>query len=132
MLELALRLVLSLAVVLGLLALVAKVAARRFRGGQDALVQVVHRQQISRGAAVSVVTVGSRVLVLGTTEQQVRVLTELDPAELDEDLTPGEVLTLLPTTGGSNGDPTFVLPPAPRPAGAHRAAPRGEASPRGT
>ena len=47
---------------------------------------MLHRQHLSRGAAVSVVTVGTRVLVLGTTEHQVRVLTELDPDEVVEHL----------------------------------------------
>ena len=72
MLELAIRLVFSLAVVLGLLLLLTKVGARRFRGNRDAMVQVLHRQHLSRGSTVSVVTVGTRVLVLGTTEHQVR------------------------------------------------------------
>jgi flagellar protein FliO/FliZ len=130
MLELAIRLVFSLAVVLGLLFLLTKVGARRFRGNKDALVQVVHRQHLSRGTAVSVVTVGSRVLVLGTTEHQVRVLAELDPDEVAEhlpetiagDLTgdlSGDVLTLVPSAGGP------IELPSPRPAGAHRAAAPG-------
>ncbi|WP_181313141.1 flagellar biosynthetic protein FliO [Nocardioides campestrisoli] len=85
MLELALRLVFSLAVVLGLLLLLARFGARRFKGGAGSLVQVVHRQPLTRGSSVAVVTVGSRVLVLGTTEQQVTLLTELDPEELLDD-----------------------------------------------
>jgi flagellar protein FliO/FliZ len=80
--ELAVRLVFSLAVVVGLLLLVVRVGAKRFRGSADALVNVVHRQALSRTSAVAVVTVGSRVLVLGTTEQNVQLLTELDPEEL--------------------------------------------------
>lgn len=82
MLELTIRLVFSLAVVVGLLLLLARLGAKRFAGSAGSLVQVVHRQPLSRTSAVSVVTVGSRVLVLGTTEQQVTVLTELDPEEL--------------------------------------------------
>jgi flagellar protein FliO/FliZ len=101
MLELTLRLVFSLAVVLGLLALLARVGGRRFKGGRDAMIRVVHRQAISRGSAISVVTVGSRVLVLGTTEQQVRVLAELDPEELEE----ADVLSLVP-----DGDPLDQAP----------------------
>jgi flagellar protein FliO/FliZ len=92
MLELAIRLVFSLAVVVGLLLLLAKFAGRRFSGGKDALITVVHRQHLSRGSAVSVVSVGSRVLVLGTTEHQVSVLAELDPEEVAEHLT-GETAT---------------------------------------
>jgi len=94
MLELTIRLVVSLSIVVGLLLLLAKFGARKFRGNSSALVHVVHRQALSRTSSVSVVTVGSRVLVLGTTEQQISVLTELDPDELELD----EVteLTLVP------------------------------------
>lgn len=82
MVELVVRLVLSLGIVLGLLVLVARVGAKRFRGSSGSMVHVVHRQALSRSSAIAVVTVGSRVLVLGTTEQQVQLLTELDPEEL--------------------------------------------------
>jgi flagellar protein FliO/FliZ len=83
MLELTLRLVVSLAIVVGLLLLLARFGARRFHGQAGALVRVVHRQPLSRTSAVAVVTVGSRVLVLGTTEQHVSILTELEPEDLD-------------------------------------------------
>jgi flagellar protein FliO/FliZ len=83
MLELTIRLIVSLAIVVGLLLLLARFGARRFRGQAGALVRVVHRQPLSRTSAVAVVTVGSRVLVLGTTEHQVSILTELEPEELD-------------------------------------------------
>jgi len=86
MLELTIRLVVSLAIVVGLLLLLARFGARKFRGNSGALVHVVHRQALSRTSSVSVVTVGSRVLVLGTTEQQISVLTELDPDELELEL----------------------------------------------
>ena len=114
MLELTVRLIASLAVVVGLLLLLAKVSGRRMRGRAGSLVQVVHRQPLSRSSAVSVVTVGSRVLVLGTTEHQVTVLTELDHDELASDL------VLVPGEADEDGDPTTVpvlLPPTP--IGAH-------------
>jgi len=85
MVELVVRLVFSLAVVLGMLILLARFSQKRFRGSREALIHVRHRQPLSRGASIAVVTVGSRVLVLGTTEQQVQLLTELDPEELDLD-----------------------------------------------
>lgn len=110
MLELTLRLVFSLAVVLGLLLLIAKLGSRRFRGQHGALVQVLHRQPLTRGTSVSVVAVGSRVLVLGTTEQQVRVLAELDP---DEVALPQELLEV-------EAEVVPAAPAAPAP-GAHRA-----------
>jgi len=81
--ELAIRLVFSLAIVVGIVLLLAKVAGRRFTGRSGAAIQVVHRQQLTRGSAISVVTVGTRVLVLGTTDHQVSLLTELEPDELE-------------------------------------------------
>lgn len=86
MLELTIRLIVSLAIVVGLLLLLARFGARRFRGQAGAMVRVVHRQPLSRTSSVAVVTVGSRVLVLGTTEHQVSILTELEPEELDLEL----------------------------------------------
>jgi flagellar protein FliO/FliZ len=107
MLELTLRLVFSLAVVLGLLLLIARISSRRFRGQSDSLVRVIHRQPLSRNNAVCVVAVGTRILVLGTTEHQVRVLAELDPEEIED---PGAI-------------PSLTEAPRPRPlsGGAHRA-----------
>ena len=113
MLELAVRLILSLSVVLGLLLLLARIGGRKFRGKGDAMVQILHRQHLTRGTSISVVSVGSRVLVLGTTEQQVRVLTELDPSEIalpetelalvedaDEDAEP-KAITARPSRGNT-------------------------------
>ena len=123
MLELTLRLVFSLAVVVGLLLLLARLGSRRFRGQHGALVRVLHRQPLTRTTSVSVVAVGSRVLVLGTTEQQVRVLTELDPEELGD----VRALTLVPTPSAT-ASPVPSGAPAPAAPGAHRA----ETSPQGT
>jgi flagellar protein FliO/FliZ len=97
MLELTLRLIVSLAIVVGLLLLLARFGARRFHGQAGALVRVVHRQPLSRTTAVAVVTVGTRVLVLGTTEQQVTILTELEPDEIDVEV-PDEPETRRPAT----------------------------------
>jgi flagellar protein FliO/FliZ len=82
MIELTVRLVASLAIVVGLLLLTAKVAGKRFTARAGAPVRVVHRQALSRGSAVAVVEVGGRTLVLGTTEHQVSLLTELDADDL--------------------------------------------------
>ena len=110
MLELTVRLVLSLSLVLGLMLLLARVVSRRTRGRRGDLVRVLHRQPLSRGSSVSVVSVGSRVLVLGTTEHQVQVLTELEPGELGELGQLGELVSVEP--------PAAVLTPV---RGAHRA-----------
>src|SRR4051794_8150415 len=83
MVELGVRLVFSLAVVVGLLLVTVKLGARKFRPRKGAAVRIVHRQALSRGSAVAVVEVGGRTLVLGTTDHQVNVLAELDEGELD-------------------------------------------------
>ncbi|HYF73204.1 MAG TPA: flagellar biosynthetic protein FliO [Nocardioides sp.] len=109
MLELTVRLLVSLSLVLGLLLLLARYGGRRFRGKGDAMVRVLHRHQLSRGSTVSVVAVGSRLLVLGATEHQVRVLTELDPEDLAT--TGADVLSLADAPGSrpEPGDPEGAL-----------------------
>lgn len=79
---LAFRLLGSLAVVVGILLLIARFVNRRFAAPVGAPVQVMHRQQLGRGQGVAVISVGSRVLVVGTTEHQITLLTELDPDEV--------------------------------------------------
>lgn len=145
MLELTVRLIASLAVVVGLLLLLARFAGRRYAGRAGAPVQVVHRQQLSRSSAIAVVSVGSRLLVIGTTDQQVSLLTELDPEDLPEAAVAGDPhdpseLVLLPASQVDAEDAdgadleaadglTDRLPPLPRRGGAHRAAPARPATP---
>jgi flagellar protein FliO/FliZ len=63
---------------------VAGTAATGRRGvKRTAPVEVIARRGLSRGASLIVVRLGGRALVLGVTEQQVSVLAEIDPAELD-------------------------------------------------
>lgn len=81
--DLAVRLIGSLGVVVGLMFLIAKFANKRMGRTKGQALQVVARQGLSKASSVAVVTVGSRVLVLGTTDQQVNVLAELDPEELE-------------------------------------------------
>lgn len=83
---LAFRLLGSLAVVVGLLLLIARGVNRRFKTPAGAAIQVVHRQALGRGQGVAVVSVGTRVLVLGTTEQQVTLLAEVEPDEVGLDV----------------------------------------------
>ncbi len=80
MLEL-LRVVVSLAVVLGLFWVVARLGSRKLGGRDRGLVRVRSRQSLSRGSSLAVVEVGSRVLVVGVSDGGVRLLTELDPVE---------------------------------------------------
>lgn len=135
MLELTVRLVASLAVVVGLLLLLARVVGKRFEGRAGAAVQVLHRQSLTRGASVAVLTVGSRVLVVGATDSQVRLLTELDPEELEIELAEVSPLTLPASFDAVDDDHEALAaaaayaeepggsPPAlpVRPGGAHRA-----------
>jgi flagellar protein FliO/FliZ len=82
-LELGLRLVVALALVLGLFWVVARTSARKM-GGSRGLLRVHGRQSLSRTASVAVVEVGNRVLVVGVSDGGVRLLTELDPDEIAE------------------------------------------------
>jgi flagellar protein FliO/FliZ len=77
---LLLRVVISLAVVLGIVWFVAR-GSRRF-GGTSRLVRVAGRHSLSRTASVAVVQVADRMLVLGVSEAGVRLLTELDPEQV--------------------------------------------------
>lgn len=84
MIELVIRVVVSLALVLGLLWLVARASQRRFGGAARSMVRVIARQSLARNSALAVVEVGERVLVVGVGEQGVSLLTELDPDEVPE------------------------------------------------
>jgi flagellar protein FliO/FliZ len=96
--ELVIRLIFSLAVVVGLLLLLARVANRRFQGRTGAAIRVVHRQSLSRSSGVAVVAVGDRMLLLGTTEQQITLLTELEPGSIE---LPADQGAALPASGPS-------------------------------
>jgi flagellar protein FliO/FliZ len=78
MIGLFLNVMFSLAVVLGLMWVLARVARRPLTRAGGPLT-VLARQQLTRGAAVAVVRVGERALVVGITEQQVTLLGETDP-----------------------------------------------------
>ena len=81
--ELVVRLVFSLAVVLGLLMLLARFGAKRSGRHRRPGARACTGSRCPARSSIAVVTVGSRVLVLGATEQQVQLLTELDPEELE-------------------------------------------------
>ena len=90
---LLIRVVLSLGVVLAVMAGAAAVLRRsgvtgtalsgRRGSRRTPPVQIIARHGLSRGAFLTVVRLGGRALVLGVTEHQVSLLTEIDPAELD-------------------------------------------------
>jgi flagellar protein FliO/FliZ len=78
MLWMVVRLVLSLVMIAGLLWMAARIAGRRGLGAAAGAVEVLARQPLSRTSAVCVVRVADRVLILGSSEQQVTLLGETD------------------------------------------------------
>lgn len=94
MLELTVRLVGSLAVVVGLLLVTVRLGARRFRPRAGTPLRIVHRQALSRNSSLAVVEVGNRILVLGTTEHQINVLAELDEHELADSEEQGDLIDM--------------------------------------
>ena len=87
------RVVVSLGVVLA--SMWGTAAVRRRRGGvgtaparrgtrrRGVPLEVIARHGLSRTSSIAVVRLGGRALVLGVTDHQVTLLTEVDPAELD-------------------------------------------------
>jgi flagellar protein FliO/FliZ len=133
--ELAIRVVFSLAVVFGLIWLVARTSSRKFGGAARSMVRVVARQPLARTASLAVVEVGDRVLVVGVSENGVSLLTEMDPSELPAADTAAEtgdptVETAALTDGSGRaagswlrkpaGGPDQLVPVTPAP-GAHAA-----------
>jgi flagellar protein FliO/FliZ len=82
-----LRVGVSLAVVLGLLALAARAASRRGLGNAPgrtaAKVEVLARQGLGRNTSVVIVRAAERALVLGVTESTVSLLADADLSVLD-------------------------------------------------
>jgi flagellar biogenesis protein FliO len=95
LLALLVRVVVSLGVVLAVMAGAAAVLRRSGvvgtsgmgkRGGlrrRAVPIEVIARHGLSRSSSVAVLRVGERALVIGVTEHQVSLLTEIDPAELE-------------------------------------------------
>ena len=115
MFELVLRIGFSLLVVFGLMWGLAKVARRPLSGNRGSgTLSVLNRQQLARGAAVTVVQVADRALILGVTDTQVSLLGETDldafehdphhprpdPATETVDALPALHPTVLPHHGG--------------------------------
>jgi flagellar protein FliO/FliZ len=81
------RAILSLALVVGLMWLLGRWARGRGRGRRGARkregLEVLARQQLTRGASVAVVRIGDRGLIVGVTDGQVSLLGEVAPTEFD-------------------------------------------------
>jgi flagellar protein FliO/FliZ len=103
----ALRLVLSLGVVLALMWLAARMLrGRAVRGGGD-VVTVLGRVQLARGASVTVVKVADRALIVGVTEQRIALLSEAPAAAVEPAGAAGEA-----PRGAVGNAGTVVAPPA--------------------
>ncbi|MEV6849950.1 flagellar biosynthetic protein FliO [Actinoplanes sp. NPDC051411] len=90
MYELALRIGFSLLVIFGLMWGLARLVRRPMGSGRHhgPLLSVLNRQQLSRGAAVTVVRVADRAIILGVTDQQVSLLGEADLEDFELHHTP--------------------------------------------
>lgn len=88
------RLAISLGVVLGVMAVAAKVLKKRAMPGgggrtkRIAPIEVLARHGLGRTASVAMVRAGGKVLVLGVTDAAVSVLAEADPDALEAEDTP--------------------------------------------
>lgn len=82
------RLVVSLAVVLGLMAVAARLLARQTRGGRltrhakPVPIEVLARHSLGKNSSVAVVSAAGRALIVGVTDTQVTLLGEGDPQAL--------------------------------------------------
>lgn len=85
-LGLVLRLGLSLAVVLALMWLAARALRGPLTGRGSAVLEVVARQQLGRGAAVAVLRVADRALVVGVTDSKITLIAETDPEMIEQAL----------------------------------------------
>ncbi len=93
--QLAGAFVFVLALIWGTTWLARRLMKGRWSGGGDDRMQVLERLHLAPKKSVEIVSVGKRVLVLGVTETQIGLLTELDPGELPQ---PGT----LASPGGSS------------------------------
>jgi flagellar protein FliO/FliZ len=96
MLAVAGKMVLGLAVVLGLMWVLARASRKPLKARAAGAVAVLARQQLSRNSSVAVLRVADRALVVGVTETQVTLLTETDLAAITEALQPAETVSRTP------------------------------------
>jgi flagellar protein FliO/FliZ len=104
------RLVLCLAFVGGVLLFASRVAQKRGLGGTTGVIEVVARQRMGRASSVSVVRVAGRVLVVGSTEEQVTLLAEVEDDELREAMA-AAAGPHRSTAGDEDGSPTRAALP---------------------
>lgn len=95
--ELFLRLGMSLAVVIGLMWVIANVMKKRgFAPGRSARpqratqVELLARKPLGRNASIAVVRAGGKAMVIGITDHQVTKLDDVDVEEIDLDSADGQ------------------------------------------
>ena len=93
-----LRLVISLAILVGALYGVKHWQRRGGATGRRGAIDVVARTSLGRNSAVHIIDVGDRRFLIGTAEHQVNLLSELDQPPEDE----VDELDPIPATGGSS------------------------------
>ncbi|MEM9131559.1 MAG: flagellar biosynthetic protein FliO [Actinomycetota bacterium] len=96
--ELTIRMVLGLAVIVGMLGLGTRLVRRRVGGPASVAIDVRGRQVLSKASSVAVIQVGTRHLLVGVTESGVSLLAEGDDlvAEAAPEERPAD-------TGGTDG-----------------------------
>jgi len=107
------RLVLCLAFVGGVLLFASRVAKKRGLGGTTGVIEVVARQRMGRASSVSVLRVAGRVLVVGSTEEQVTLLAEVEDEELQTALAAVAPVRPAAVDGGTS-ELGVARPPLPR------------------
>ncbi|MGY1760565.1 flagellar biosynthetic protein FliO [Geodermatophilus sp. SYSU D00779] len=97
------RLVLSLAFIGAVLWFAARFAQKRGLGQGNGLIEVVARQRMGRASSVSVIRIADRVLVVGSTEEQVTLLAEVDGDVVEEAIAERRLAPAQPIAAGSPG-----------------------------
>jgi flagellar protein FliO/FliZ len=92
------RLVLTLGFIAVVLVYAARLAKKRGLGQGTGLIEVVARQRMGRASSVSVLRVAGRVLVVGSTDEQVTLLAEVEDEELQA------ALAAAPRTGPAGAE----------------------------
>ena len=98
------RLVLSLGFIAAVLVFASRLAKKRGLGQGNGLIEVVARQRMGRASSVSVLRVAGRVLVVGSTDEQVTLLAEMEDDEVQT------ALAAAPRALAAAGDGTVARP----------------------
>ena len=103
MLGLFARMTLSLALVLLLLWVAARLMHRKGLRGSGPLIEVLARAPLNRSASVAVVRIAGRAVIVGCTDQQVQLLGEADLSEMARSEAQERTPVLLPTSWRPRG-----------------------------